>query len=82
MLKSRLIDRPIRPLFPEGFRNEVQIVATVLSYDNENDPDIVVDDRLLRRADAVRHPVLRPDRRRPRRLPGRPVHPEPDRTTR
>ena len=41
VLKSRLIDRPIRPLFPEGFRNEVQIVATVLSYDNENDPDIV-----------------------------------------
>src|SRR6201996_4883542 len=41
VLKSRLIDRPIRPLFPEGFRNEVQIVATGLSYDNENDPDIV-----------------------------------------
>src|SRR5580704_13403876 len=41
VLKSRLIDRPIRPLFPEGFRNEVQIVATVLSFDNENDPDIV-----------------------------------------
>src|ERR1700733_14226474 len=41
VLKSRPIDRPIRPLFPEGFRNEVQVVATVLSYDNENDPDIV-----------------------------------------
>src|SRR3954469_20790105 len=41
VLKSRLIDRPIRPLFPDGFRNEVQVVATVLSYDNENDPDIV-----------------------------------------
>src|ERR1700674_5005196 len=41
VLKSRLIDRPIRPLFPEGFRNEVQIVATVLSHDLENDPDIV-----------------------------------------
>ena len=41
MLVSRLIDRPIRPLFPEGFRNEVQIVATVLSHDLENDPDIV-----------------------------------------
>ena len=40
-LKSRLIDRPIRPLFPEGFRNEVQVVATVLSHDMENDPDIV-----------------------------------------
>src|ERR1700759_153671 len=39
--KSRLIDRPIRPLFPEGFRNEVQIVATVLSHDLENDPDVI-----------------------------------------
>ena len=41
VLVSRLIDRPIRPLFPDGFRNEVQIVATVLSHDMENDPDIV-----------------------------------------
>ena len=41
VLKIRLIDRPIRPLFPEGFRNEVQIVATVLSHDMENDPDVV-----------------------------------------
>ncbi|MBN8908556.1 MAG: polyribonucleotide nucleotidyltransferase, partial [Rhodospirillales bacterium] len=41
ILKSRLIDRPIRPLFPEGFRNEVQVVATVVSHDLENDPDIV-----------------------------------------
>ena len=40
-LVSRLIDRPIRPLFPAGFRNEVQVVATVLSHDMENDPDIV-----------------------------------------
>ncbi|MBE9607605.1 polyribonucleotide nucleotidyltransferase [Acetobacteraceae bacterium H6797] len=40
-LISRLIDRPIRPLFPEGFRNEVQVIATVLSHDMENNPDIV-----------------------------------------
>jgi len=40
-LVSRLIDRPIRPLFPDGFRNEVQVIATVLSHDLENDPDIV-----------------------------------------
>ncbi len=40
-LTSRLIDRPIRPLFPEGFRNEVQVIATVLSHDLENDPDMV-----------------------------------------
>ena len=39
-LTSRLIDRPLRPLFPEGFYNEVQIVATVLSVDPEIDPDI------------------------------------------
>ena len=41
VLNSRLIDRPIRPLFPDGFRNEVQVVTTVLSHDLENDPAIV-----------------------------------------
>jgi polyribonucleotide nucleotidyltransferase len=40
-LTSRLIDRPIRPLFPESFRNEVQILPTVLSYDNENEADVL-----------------------------------------
>ena len=40
-LISRLIDRPIRPLFPEGFRNEVQVLPTVLSYDKENETDIL-----------------------------------------
>jgi polyribonucleotide nucleotidyltransferase len=40
-LTSRCIDRPVRPLFPDGFRNEVQILALVLSFDNENDPDIL-----------------------------------------
>ncbi len=40
-LISRLIDRPIRPLFPESFRNEVQLLPTVLSYDNENEADIL-----------------------------------------
>ncbi len=39
-LTSRLIDRPIRPLFPEGFKNEVQVIATVMSADKDNDPDI------------------------------------------
>src|SRR3954468_19361697 len=39
-LTSRLIDRPLRPLFPDGFYNDVQIVATVLSVDPEVDPDI------------------------------------------
>src|SRR5512134_1213178 len=40
-LVSRLIDRPIRPLFVDGWRNETQVIATVLSHDMENDPDIV-----------------------------------------
>jgi len=40
-LISRLIDRPIRPLFPEGFKNPVDIVCSVLSHDLENDPDIL-----------------------------------------
>lgn len=40
-LTSRLIDRPIRPLFPEGFYNETQIMCTVLSFDGENDADIL-----------------------------------------
>jgi polyribonucleotide nucleotidyltransferase len=41
ILTSRLIDRPLRPLFPKGFLNEVQIIATVLSADQENDPDVL-----------------------------------------
>src|SRR5918992_1666396 len=40
-LTSRLIDRPIRPLFPDGFKNETQVICTVLAHDQENDPDIV-----------------------------------------
>src|SRR5487761_1661987 len=40
-LVSRLIDRPLRPLFVPGFRNETQVICTVLSHDLENDPDIV-----------------------------------------
>ena len=40
-LTSRLIDRPIRPLFVKGFKNEVQVVCTVLAHDLENDPDVV-----------------------------------------
>ena len=40
-LTSRLIDRPIRPLFPKGYMNEVQVIITVLSTDKKNDPDIL-----------------------------------------
>lgn len=41
ILAARLIDRPIRPLFPEGFRNDVQVVATVLSVEQDNQPDVM-----------------------------------------
>lgn len=41
ILSSRLIDRPIRPLFPKDFKNETQIIASVLSFDGENDSDIL-----------------------------------------
>ncbi len=40
-LTARIMDRPIRPLFPKGYRHETQVIATVLSVDNENDPDIL-----------------------------------------
>ena len=41
ILTSRLIDRPLRPLFPEGYKNDVQVIATVLSYDQKNLPDML-----------------------------------------
>jgi polyribonucleotide nucleotidyltransferase len=41
ILTCRLIDRPIRPLFPKGYRSEIQIIGTVLSMDRENDPDVL-----------------------------------------
>src|ERR1700758_3861236 len=41
ILTSRLIDRPMRPLFPDSWRNETQILAMVLSADSENDPDVI-----------------------------------------
>ena len=77
-LTSRLIDRPIRPLFPEGFYNEVLVIAQVLSYDGENEPDIVA----MIAASAALHHLRRslhgPDRRRPRRLQRRRIYPQPD----
>ncbi|HIL69547.1 MAG TPA: polyribonucleotide nucleotidyltransferase, partial [Verrucomicrobia bacterium] len=41
ILTCRITDRPIRPLFPKGWMNEVQVVSTVLSADGENDPDVL-----------------------------------------
>ena len=77
-LTSRLIDRPIRPLFPEGFYNEVQVVIHVLSLNPEVAGRHRRDDRRQRRAGDLRHPVQRPDRRRARGLHQRPVRAEPD----
>ena len=76
-LTSRLIDRPIRPLFPEGFFNEVQVVVHVLSLNPEVQADIAGADRHQRGAGHLRHPVQRPDRRGPRRLHRRPVRAQP-----
>ena len=39
ILTSRLIDRPVRPLFPKGYKNDIQVIVTALSFDKENDPD-------------------------------------------
>src|SRR5438270_1323470 len=60
-LVSRLIDRPIRPLFADGWRNETQVIVTTLSHDLENDPDILA---LVASAGAhtlSRPPFLGPD---------------------
>ena len=78
-LTSRLIDRPIRPLFPDGFFNEVQVVAQVVSHGSGHRRRHSGADRCLRRAVAGRCAVRRSDRRRARRLQGRQVPAEPDR---
>ena len=77
-LTSRLIDRPLRPLFPEGFYNEVQVVIHVLSLNPEVAGRHPGADRRERGAGDLRHPVQRPDRRGARRLHRRPVRAEPD----
>ena len=78
ILAARQTDRPIRPLFPEGYKDDVQLVITVLSTDQENDPGRHRHDRRLGRADDQRDPVQRPDRRRPRRPDRRRVRRQPD----
>ena len=79
VLISRLIDRPIRPLFPEGFRNEVQVVATVLSHDLENDPDIVAMIGCSAALTLSGIPFFGPVAAARVGYTGRPVHPEPHR---
>ena len=74
ILASRLVDRPIRPLFPKGYRNDVQVVITVLSADMENDSDVIGIVCSLCRDLDLRHSLLWLDRRRTCRLhrqPGR-----------
>ncbi len=67
-LVSRLIDRPIRPLFAQGWRCETQVIITVLSHDLENDPDIVAMVAVVGGADAVGDAFHGAGRRRARRL--------------
>jgi len=55
-LIARLIDRPLRPSFPDGFRNEVHVVATILGADQTKPPRRPVHQRCLGRVDVVRHP--------------------------
>ena len=66
-LTSRLIDRPIRPLFPDDFRCDTQVIITVLSHDLENDPDILAMIAASAALTLSGVPVHGPDRRRPRR---------------
>ena len=77
-LTSRLIDRPIRPLFPKGFKNEVQVIATVISPNPDVNPDIPA---MIGASAALSLSGMpfRADRRRARRLQGRAVPAEPDR---
>ena len=68
ILTCRLIDRPLRPSFPDGFRNETQVVITVIGADQENPHDVLAINARVGRADDLGHPVRRPDRRRAPRL--------------
>ena len=77
ILTCRLTDRPIRPLFPKGWYNEVQVQTVVLSADGENDPDIL---SIIGASAALMVsdiPVGRPARRRARRARRRQIHRQP-----
>ncbi len=76
-LVSRLIDRPIRPLFVKGFKHETQVVCTVLSHDLENDPDIVAMVAASAALTLSGVPVHGPDRRGAGRLHQRRICAEP-----
>ncbi len=78
ILTSRVIDRPIRPLFPKDMRNDVSVVCTVMSVDHDCLPGDRRHGRHLHRADHLRHPVERPDLRRIRWIDRRRIYHQPD----
>ena len=80
ILAARLTDRPIRPLFPEGYKDDVQIVLTVLSTDQRERSRHPRHDRRIGRADDQRDPVHGPRRGRARRPHQRRVRGQPDRS--
>ena len=73
ILTSRLIDRPMRPLFPKGFNHETQLIAFVLSADGQNDPDVLALNGASVALTCSAHPLLLAGRRRPRRPDRRPA---------
>ncbi len=77
VLTCRLIDRPLRPTFRDGYRDEVQVVITVLGMDGENPYDVVGDERGVRGHVPGRSAVRRPGRLRPHGPDRRPVGHEP-----
>ena len=79
ILTSRMIDRPLRPLFPEGYNNETQVIGLLLSADLENDSDTLAITGASHRALPLRRSrSTTPGRRGARRLLGRPVRGQPD----
>ncbi len=72
ILTCRLTDRPLRPSFPSDFRNEVQVIATILGADLDEPARHRVDQRRVGGAHRLGHPVQRPDRRGAARAPRRP----------
>ena len=77
-LAARLTDRPIRPLFPEGYKDDIQLVITVLSTDQENEPDVLGTIAASAALTHQRDPVRGPGRRRPHRPHRRRVRGQPD----
>ena len=78
ILTSRMIDRPLRPLFPEGYNNETQVIGLLLSADLENDSDTLAIIGASTALDPLRHPLPRPGGRGARRLLGRQRGREPE----